>query len=77
MPRRPNRPREADIKYLQDSEIKKNDWLHYHLKERVQMSQLDIPPISNLHSLTIEEKVGNEEMNKIDQVTPSRIGLRG
>ena len=69
--------RAADIKYWQDPEVKKMTGRIVTSKRGVRMTQLDIPRISHLHSVAMDEKIGDDEVEKIDKVTPLRIGLGG
>ena len=69
--------RRADIAYWKQPEVQKMTGRIVTSKKEVRMSQLDIPRISHLHSIAMEEKIADEDADKIDRVTPLKIGLGG
>ena len=67
----------ADIQYWREPETQKMTGRIITSKKNIKMSQLDIPRISQIHAMAMEEKIDDDDEAKIDRVTPLRIGLGG
>ena len=67
----------ADIQYWRDPEVQKMTGRIITSEKNIRMSQLDIPRISQIHAMAMEEKIDDDDEAKIDRVTPLRIGLGG
>ena len=67
----------ADIAYWRNEDVQKMTGRIITTKKEIRMTQLDIPRISQLHTIAMEEKIDDDDDDKIDRVTPLRIGLGG
>ena len=67
----------ADIAYWRNPDVQKMTARIVTSKKEIRMSQLDIPRISQLHAIAMEDKIDDDDEAKIDRVTPLRIGLGG
>ena len=72
-----NKKRIEDIAYWRDPEVQKMTGRIVTSKKDIRMSQLDIPRISQLHAMAMEDKIDDDDEDKIDRVTPLKIGLGG
>ena len=65
------------FQYWRKPEIQKMTGRIITSKKNIKMSQLDIPRISQIHAMAMEEKIDDDDEAKIDRVTPLRIWLGG
>ena len=66
-----------DIEYWQNLEVQKMTGRIITSKKEICMTQLDIPRISQPYTIAMENKIEDNDDDKIDQVTLLRIGFRG